>query len=124
MVLTAWDMMQLEVDAVAEASPEEEVEHQIQLSRRAKGRTNVVQGRGLQQGDLCMVKFEARHLDSDTIMPRTAHERMQIDSNIPEQIPMPGVLASVLPGPDMCGACCWGAHLQAHHLWLASLRSL
>lgn len=83
-------MLQLQVEAVEHEDPQKAVEEQIEVMRREKAKTTIVQGRGLQEGDLVVVAFEAQNPQTNEPMPNTKHERMQIDTNIPGQIPLPG----------------------------------
>ena len=84
--------MQLEVPSVWEDSPEQVAEMQILEARKERAKKGVVQGRGLQEGDLAMVAFEARRLSDDEPMPGTKHDRMQLDTTNPLHVPMPGLL--------------------------------
>ncbi|KAK9792725.1 hypothetical protein WJX73_008579 [Symbiochloris irregularis] len=88
--------IQLQVEAVEHEDPQKAVEEQIEVMRREKAKTTIVQGRGLQEGDLVVVAFEAQNPQTNEPMPNTKHERMQIDTNIPGQIPLPGLVEQML----------------------------
>ena len=102
-------MLQLQVEAVEHEDPQKAVDEQIEVMRREKSKTTIVQGRGLQDGDLAVVTFEAQNPQTNEPMPNTQHQRMQIDTNIPTQIPLPGEAS-----PEcVCRLHCWETHRHA-----------
>ena len=95
--------MQVEVEAIEAENPEDIVNQQIEMLRRQNAKTTLVQGRGFEEGDLCVVSFEAQDPESGETLPGTQQERMQIDSTNPLQIPLPG---STPAASLMASSCC------------------
>lgn len=73
-----------------EGDPNEVIDRTILESRKERSKKTIVEGRGVEKGDLCIVSFEARRLADDELLPGSRHERMGLDTTNPNHIPMEG----------------------------------
>lgn len=85
--------MQLELEPVAsEDAIRERAEMRIKGSLKETGSLRIVQGRGLQTGDVAVIDFELRRKDSDEPIEGTKQVDRQFDTEASEEaVQLPGM---------------------------------
>lgn len=91
----SYDNLKLEVPIMDEGDPNEVIDRTILESRKERSKKTIVEGRGVEKGDLCIVSFEARRLADDELLPGSRHERMGLDTTNPNHIPMEGLVEAI-----------------------------